>query len=43
MWLPALGAALFIAFGLWLIVAMPAGGESQSASQSAAGQSAPGR
>jgi hypothetical protein len=43
MWLPALGAALFIAFGLWLIVAMPSGGESQPSSPSTSGQSAPAR
>jgi hypothetical protein len=43
MWLPALGALLFIAFGLWLVVGMPSSSESQPASGSTSGQAAPGR
>jgi hypothetical protein len=43
MWLPALGATLFIAFGLWLIVSTPSAGEAASAAPSAAGQAAPAR
>lgn len=42
MWLPALGAALFIAFGLWLIVSSPSRAESDAESgSSGSGQAAP--
>jgi hypothetical protein len=43
MWLPALGAALFIAFGLWIIVSVPSAGEAAPGAPSTAGQAAPAR